>query len=421
MNHFTYRGDELVCEDVPLARIADEVGTPAYVYSHATLTRHVRVFQDALSGLDPLICYSVKACSNLAILRLLADLGVGADIVSGGELHRVIAAGGDPAKVVFSGVGKTAPEMRRALEAGILSFNVESLGELEVLDRVAKEVGERAPVSLRVNPDVDPETHPYIATGLRESKFGIPAARAREAYRRAAELPNIRVTGIDCHIGSQLTKTAPFTDAIARLSALVDELRADGIELEHLDIGGGLGIPYGEEEGAAPPTPAEYGEAIRASLGRLAELRVICEPGRVIAGHAGVLLSRVLYRKGSEAREFVVVDGAMNDLLRPALYDSFHPIRPVRRGSGERIVADIVGPVCETGDFFARDREVAALSPGDLIAVGAAGAYGFAMASNYNSRPRPPEVLVKGDRYAIIRERERPEDLTRGESIPPFL
>ena len=421
MNHFDYQGDELFCEDVPLSRIAAEVGTPAYVYSHATLTRHVRVFDEALDGLDRLVCYSVKANSNLAVLKLLFSLGAGADIVSGGELYRVLAAGCEPRKIVFSGVGKTAGEMRRALESGILAFNVESEGELELLSRVATELGARAPVSLRVNPDVDAETHPYIATGLRESKFGIPANDARALYRRASALPGIELVGLDCHIGSQLTKTSPFADAIARLVRLVEELRRDGIELEHLDIGGGLGIPYGQNEEPAPPTPGEYGRAIKAALGPLASMRIICEPGRVIAGNAGVLLSEVLYRKRSEVNEFVIVDAAMNDLLRPALYGSFHPIRPVRRRGGARIVADVVGPVCESGDFLARDREIAPLEAGDLLAVGAAGAYGFSMSSNYNSRPRAAEVMVRGDRFAVVRRRESLDDLVRLESTPDFL
>ena len=421
MNHFDYRGDELTCEGVSLERIASEVGTPAYVYSHATLTRHVRVFDEALEGLDHLVCYSVKASSNLAILRLLFSEGAGADIVSGGELHRVLLAGCDPQRVVFSGVGKTAPEMQAALEAGILAFNVESEGELELLSRVASDLGRRAPVSLRVNPEVDVETHPYIATGLRESKFGVPAGEARALYRKAAGLPGIELVGLDCHIGSQLTKTSPFTDAIAKLVTLVDELRQDGIELRHLDIGGGLGIPYGHGEEPEPPTPGDYGRAIKAALGPLASMKIICEPGRVIAGNAGVLLTRVLVRKRSEVKEFVVVDAAMNDLLRPSLYGSFHPIRPVRRRGGDRIVADVVGPVCETGDFLARDREIGAVEPGDLLAVGAAGAYGFSMSSNYNSRLRAAEILVRGDAYAVVRRRESLDDLTRGESIPDFL
>ncbi len=421
MNHFHYKDDDLYCEDVPLARIAEEVGTPAYVYSHATLSRHLRVFQDALAGLDALVCFSVKASSNLALLRLLFSGGAGADIVSGGELHRVLAAGCDPQKIVFSGVGKTAPEMRRALEAGILAFNVESEGELDLLSRVARELGRRAPTSIRVNPDVDPETHPYIATGLRESKFGIPASEARALYQKAAALPGIDVVGLDCHIGSQLTNTAPFRDAIEKLVTLVRDLERDGIELEHLDIGGGLGIPYGRDEEAPPPTPGEYGEAIKRALGPLASKRIICEPGRVIAGNAGVLLSTVLYRKRAQSKEFVVVDAAMNDLLRPALYEAFHPVWPLRRRGGERIRADVVGPVCETGDFLAREREISPLETGDRMAVGAAGAYGFSMASNYNSRPKPAEILVKGPRYAVVRHRESLADLTRGEAIPDFL
>lgn len=425
MNHFEYRGDALYCEDVPLATIADEVGTPVYVYSHATLTRHMRVFDDALAGVRHLVCFSVKSSSNLAVLKLLFDLGAGADIVSGGELRRVLAAGGDARKVVFSGVGKTAAEMREALAVGVLAFNVESEEELLALDRVAGDMGARAPVSLRVNPDVDPETHPYVATGLKESKFGIAMSEARAAYALARRLANVEIVGVDCHIGSQLSRTAPFSDAVSRLLGLIEELRADGVALRYLDIGGGLGIPYGEDGAPAPPSPAEYGEAIRAALAPLGapgELTIICEPGRVITGNAGVLLARVLYRKRSEARHFTIVDAAMNDLVRPALYGSFHPVRPVREVAGRPVqVTDVVGPICESGDFLARARALPLLEPGELLAVGAAGAYGFVMASNYNSRPRAAEVLVRGDRYAVVRRRETIDDLLALEHIPDWI
>lgn len=425
MNHFEYRGDALYCEDVPLATIAAEVGTPVYVYSHATLTRHLRVFDEALAGVRHLICFSVKANSSLAVLRLLFDLGAGADIVSGGELERVLAAGGDVRKVVFSGVGKTAAEMQQALAAGVLAFNVESEEELVTLDRVAGSMGLRAPVSLRVNPDVDPETHPYIATGLKESKFGIPMAEARAVYGLARRLAHIEIVGVDCHIGSQLSRTTPFSDAVSRLIGLIEHLRADGIALRYLDIGGGLGIPYGEDGAPTPPSPAEYGDAIKAALGPLSAdgaLTIICEPGRVIAGNAGVLVTRVLYRKRSEARHFTIVDAAMNDLVRPALYASFHPMRPVQQVAERPVqVTDVVGPICESGDFLARNRSLPLLEPGELLAVGAAGAYGFVMSSNYNSRPRAAEVLVRGDRWAVVRRRESIDDLLALEQIPDLL
>jgi diaminopimelate decarboxylase len=424
MNHFQYRGDTLCCEDVPLADIASQVGTPTYVYSHATLARHFRVFDEGLAGMNHLICFSVKANSNLAVLRLLFSLGGGADIVSGGELYRAIKAGAEPKKIVFSGVGKREDEIRYGLKTGILAFNVESRAELLAVDRIARAMGTRAPVSIRVNPDVDAETHPYISTGLKKNKFGIPMAAARDVYAEAGGLAGIEVVGIDCHIGSQLTKTAPFSDAVARVVDLVARLRQDGLTLWLVDIGGGLGIPYGEEEEAEPPSPADYGAAIQRALAPLADMKLtlVCEPGRVIVGNAGVLLTRVLYRKETEAKSFVIVDGAFNDLMRPALYGSFHAIRPVaRRGDAAREVVDVVGPICETGDFLARDRELAPSQAGDLLAVMAAGAYGFTMASNYNTRPRAAEVLVKGDRFAVVRERETLADLIRGESIPDFL
>ena len=425
MNHFEYRDQALYCEDVPLATIAAEVGTPVYVYSHATLERHVRVFDDALAGVRHLICFSVKANSNLAVLKLLFGQGAGADIVSGGELARVRAAGGAMRQVVFSGVGKTAAEMQQALAAGVLAFNVESEEELVTLDRVAGAMGLRAPVSLRVNPDVDPETHPYISTGLKESKFGVPMAEARAAYALARGLAHVDVVGVDCHIGSQLARTAPFSDAVSRLLGLIEHLRGDGLALRYLDIGGGLGIPYGEDGAPTPPSPAEYGDAIKAALAGLSapdELTIICEPGRVIAGNAGVLLTQVLYRKRAEAKHFTIVDAAMNDLVRPALYGSFDPMRPVQQvAERPQQVTDVVGPICESGDFLARDRALPLLEPGELLAVGAAGAYGFVMASNYNSRPRAAEVLVRGDRYAVIRRRESVDDLLAHERIPDLL
>ena len=418
MNHFNVRDGDLHCEEVPLARIAAEVGTPAYVYSTATIERHYRVFDEALAGLEHLICFSVKACSNLSILRLLFRLGAGADIVSGGELARVQRAGGRGDKVVFSGVGKTDDEMRQALAGGVLAFNVESEPELRVLDGIAASAGVRAPVSLRINPDVDAQTHPYISTGLKNNKFGIAWNGALEAYRLARSLPNLEVVGVDCHIGSQLTRTAPFSDAIARLVDLVKVLRGEGIAIRMLDIGGGLGITYGKEEEPVPPTPGEYGDAIKRALAPLSDmkLRVLCEPGRVIVGNAGVLVTRVLYDKPGEAKRFLIVDAAMNDLMRPALYGSFHPMRPVvERRDRPSATVDVVGPICESGDFLARDREMPQLERGDLLAIGAAGAYGFTMSSNYNTRPRAAEVLVAGSSYTVVRRRETIDQLLANE------
>jgi diaminopimelate decarboxylase len=392
------------------------------VYSLATLERHFRVFDQAFAARRRLICYSVKANGNLAVLRALVRLGAGFDIVSGGELVRALRAGADPKKIVFSGVGKRDEEIAQALEAGILLFNVESHDELEAIDHVASGMGKQAPISLRVNPDVDAETHPYISTGLKKNKFGIPFARASEEYRFARGLRNVAIKGIDCHIGSQLTKVSPFRDAIARVAALAKQLAAEGAPLEYLDVGGGLGIPYKEDE--PPPPPADYARAIVEALAPFEgmNLTLVFEPGRVIVGNAGVLLTRVLYLKEGEIKRFVIVDAAFNDLIRPAFYDSYHAIRPVSRRPGQRMVADVVGPICETGDFFARDRELdPAPARGDLLALMSAGAYGFAMASNYNTRPRAAEVLVSGDRYAVIREREKMEDLLRGEAIPEFL
>jgi diaminopimelate decarboxylase len=421
MHHFQYRDGALHAEDVPLARIAAEVGTPTYVYSRATLERHYRVFDGAFAGEPHLLCYSMKANSNLAVLRAMVQLGAGVDIVSGGELHRALRAGADPKKIVFSGVGKRADEIEYALASGILSFNVESHDELEAIERIAARLGRRAPISLRVNPDVDAQTHPYIATGLKKNKFGIPVAHARDEYRYAAASAHLEVVGIDCHIGSQLTKVAPFRDAVARVAELVRGLAAEGNRIHHVDVGGGLGIPYGNEE---PPSPEEYGAAIREGIAPLAGLGVtlVCEPGRVIVGNAGVLLTRVLYLKQGEAKSFVIVDAAFNDLIRPAFYDSFHAIEPVvQRSNPEPLVADVVGPICETGDFLARDRALPRPDRGDLLAVMSGGAYGFSMASNYNSRPRAAEVMVSGDRFAVVRRRETLDDLIRGEEIPDWL
>jgi diaminopimelate decarboxylase len=415
MDFFQYRGDTLHAEEVPLDRLASEFGTPAYVYSRATLERHWHAFDRAFADRPHLVCYAVKANGNLGVLNTLARLESGFDIVSLGELERVLAAGGEARRVVFSGVGKRLDEMRRALELGIRCFNVESEAELDRLNRVAGEVGRPAPVSLRVNPDVDPKTHPYVATGLKESKFGIDVADALAVYRRAQDLPNLEVVGIDCHIGSQLTSLSPFLDALDRVLALVHRLADEGIALHHLDVGGGLGVRYRDE---TPPEPAEYAAAINARLAGLA-MEVLIEPGRAIAANAGVLLTRVEYLKPTAHRRFAIVDAAMNDLIRPALYEAYHEVVPVRRdGGGEEAAYDLVGPVCESGDFLARDRTLR-LASGDLLALRTAGAYGFSMASNYNGRPRPPELMVDGDRVHVVRRRETCHDLYRGESVLP--
>jgi diaminopimelate decarboxylase len=420
MHHFVERDGEMYCEDVPVRRVAERVGTPFYLYSHATLTRHYLVFDEAFDGIDHLVCYSVKANANLALLRLFANLGSGFDIVSGGELFRVIRAGGDPSRVVFSGVGKSPEEIDAALDAGILCFNVESTEELHAIDDRAGRRGMRAPIALRVNPDVDPKTHPYIATGLKKSKFGIPVAQAIRDYETAKSLRNVDVVGLDCHIGSQIIETGPFSDALKRLRDFVYHLRDLGVHLRLLDIGGGLGIPYHDE---APPPPSEYARAIGGVLREFNKMgcKILLEPGRVIVGNAGILVTRVLYRKETEMKKFIVVDAAMNDLLRPSLYESFQEIRAVTPVPRETIVADVVGPVCESGDFLAKDREVPDFRTGDLVAVMSAGAYGFVMSSNYNARPRVPEVLVRGEEFSVVRARETHEDLVQGERIPEFL
>ncbi|MES9886514.1 MAG: diaminopimelate decarboxylase [Candidatus Sedimenticola sp. 6PFRAG1] len=415
MDHFDYRGDRLFVEDVPLDQIAETYGTPCYVYSRATLERHWHAFDNAFREQPHLVCFAVKANSNLAVLNLLARLGSGFDIVSVGELERVLAAGGDPRKVVFSGVGKRSDEMRRALEVGIRCFNVESAAELERLNQVAGEAGIRAPVALRVNPDVDAQTHPYISTGLKENKFGVDIDQALEVYRRAAELPNLDISGVDCHIGSQLTQVEPFLDALDRLMVLVNNLKSEGIEIDHLDLGGGLGIRYTDEQ---PPEPAEYARAIAERLGDVG-YEIFIEPGRAIAGNAGVLLTRVEYLKHTEQKDFALIDAAMNDLLRPTLYQAHQEIIPVvKQDEGRKGVYDLVGPICETGDFLGKNRELA-LNEGDLLAVRSSGAYGFTMSSNYNTRPRAPEVMVDGDQLHLVRERETVEELYKGERVLP--
>ena len=415
MDHFSYKDGHLQAEDYDLAGIAARYGTPCYVYSRATLERHWRVFNEALGSQPHLICYAVKANSSLAVLQVLAQLGSGFDIVSGGELARVLQAGGDPRRVVFSGVGKRSDEMRAALQAGIRCFNVESEPELLRLDAVAGELGMTAPVSLRVNPDVDARTHPYISTGLRDNKFGIDVDTALDVYRRAAALPHLQVTGIDCHIGSQLTEIAPFVDALDRVLDLVDRLANTGIELKHVDLGGGLGIPYETQD--APPLPDVYARALLDRMaGRSQEL--LLEPGRSIAGNAGILLTRVEYLKHTTHKNFAIVDAAMNDLQRPALYNAWHDIVPVAPRTGATTDYDVVGPVCETGDFLGKERALA-LVEGDLLAVRSAGAYGFTMSSNYNSRPRATELMVDGAQVHVIRERESLDDLYRHEHLLP--
>jgi diaminopimelate decarboxylase len=414
MNHFQRRRGELCCEEVPLSELAAEVGTPAYVYSTATLLRHARVFRSALRGLDVLACFAVKAAPNLALLSLFAREGYGFDIVSGGELFRALQAGGDPGKIVFSGVGKRQDEMAAALDAGIFQFNCESEEELRQLSQVAARRKLVAPVAIRVNPDVDARTHPHVATALSSSKFGVPSARARKAYRLAASLPGIRVVGVACHIGSQIASVKPFVEAATKMRGLVQQLRSDGHDILRLDMGGGLGVPYGD--GPQPASPRQYGQALVQALRGL-DVKVLVEPGRLLVANAGVLLSRVLLRKqGQGTRRFVVIDAGMNDLLRPALYQAHHDLEPVARPRKGAEVVDVVGPVCESADVLAKRRRLPPLEGGDLIVLRTAGAYGMAMASQYNARPRPPEVLVDGRSWRIIRAREGYKDLIRGES-----
>ncbi|HTN71573.1 MAG TPA: diaminopimelate decarboxylase [Methylomirabilota bacterium] len=422
MNHFEYRAGEMFAEGVPVKRIAKEVGTPAYVYSRATVKRHFRVFDQAFSKVPHIVCFSVKANSNIALLREFAKEGSGFDIVSAGELFRALKAGADPKKIVFSGVGKKKQEIEYALDSGILMFNVESEHEMVALNEIAGGVRKKAPISLRINPDVDPKTHPYISTGMKKAKFGVDITRSLDSYKKAVSLPNLEVVGVDCHIGSQLTSVSPFVDALARVREYLDRvlfgsLKKEGARIRYLDLGGGLGISYKDE---MPPHPEEYANAIIRGLEGL-DVTLILEPGRVIVGNAGILVTEVQYIKETDEKKFVIVDGGMNDLIRPALYGSYQAIQPVMEGKSEKIVADVVGPICESGDFFAKDREISRPQRGDLLAVMSAGAYGFTMASNYNSHPKPPEVLVDGDHYYVIRARESLDDLIRGETIPPEL
>jgi len=417
MHHFNYHNDELHCEDVPIQIIAEALGTPFYLYSHATLKRHFLIFDESFEGVNRLLCYSAKANTNLAILKLFASLGGGLDIVSGGELFRGLKAGFAPDRIVYSGVGKRIDEIDYALDTGILMFNVESLEELAVIDKRAGLLAKRAPVAIRVNPDVDPGTHPYISTGLQKNKFGIDTRTAIEGYKVARGLDNVDVIGIDCHIGSQITDAKPFEDALKSLKVLITELKSLGIDIRYLDMGGGLGITYNDE---SPPHPREYARAIAGSLIGT-DLQLILEPGRVIVGNAGILVTRVLYRKSGPAKEFVITDAGMNDLMRPSLYNAFHAIKPVVKSDGATIKADVVGPICESGDFLAVDREISEVEHGDLLAVMSAGAYGFTMSSNYCSRVRVPEVMVKDDQFYVVRRRQEYEDLIAGESIPAFL
>jgi len=417
MNYFHYQDQALFCEEVPVERIAREAGTPFYLYSHRTLLHHFRVFDAAFAEVPHIVCFSVKANSNTAILRLFVREGGGVDLVSGGELYRALKAGVDPGKVVYSGVGKREDEIDFALKTGILMFNVESAQELETINDRAAMLGVRAGIALRVNPDVDPETHPHISTGLRENKFGIDVEASLVAYRRASSLTHLDIKGVSCHIGSQVTKISPFIDALGRLKDLIRRLREEGIAIRYLDLGGGLGIAYDQE---TPPHPAEYARAIIDASKDL-DCTFIFEPGRVIVGNAGILVTRVLYTKENDGKRFVIVDAGMNDLIRPSLYGAFHQIQPVLRRAREEITADVVGPICESGDFLAKGRSLPAFERGELMAVMSAGAYGFTMSSNYNSRPRIPEILVRDDRWYVIRKRETCEDLTRGEEIPDFM
>lgn len=412
MHHFQHRGDDLYCEDVPVARIADAVGTPAYIYSHATLTRHFQSLDEAFSSVPHLICFALKANANLAVLKLFAGLGGGLDVVSGGELYRGLAAGVPPERIVYAGVGKTREEIAYALTSGILMFNVESDQELRRISEIAAASGCTARIALRVNPDVDPKTHPYIATGLKQSKFGIEIGRALEEYEAAKTLPALEVVGIHQHIGSQITMIQPFVDSLTRTVGLVRQLREQGTDIRYIDIGGGLGITYHDE---TPPLPLEFARALIDVIRDL-EATVILEPGRVLVGNAGILVTRVLYTKQSPVKNFVVVDAGMNDLARPSLYGSYHAIWRVHRVSGrDEVTVDVVGPICESGDFLARDRKLPRFEPGELMAVMSAGAYGHTMSSNYNARPRAPEVMVRGNQFHVVRERETYADLIRGE------
>jgi diaminopimelate decarboxylase len=417
MNHFQYKGNELYAEEVAIRDIVAKAGSPVYIYSHATLERHFKAFDDAFGAMPHTICYSVKANSTQSVLKTFINLGGGVDIVSGGELYRALKAGVDPGKVVYSGVGKKDDEIEYALTTGILMFNVESEQELTRISQIASRMGKKAGIAIRVNPDVDPGTHPYITTGLKNAKFGITIDRAMQEYTRATTLPGIDVIGIDMHIGSQLTKVNPFVDSIEKLKIMIARLRTQGIDLKYFDCGGGLGIQYNDEE---PPLPADYGKEIVAATRDLG-MHLVFEPGRNMVGNAGILAATCLYTKARDEKNFIMIDAGMNDLARPALYGSFHGVKPVVKDQDGMIVADIVGPICESGDFLVKDREVPMFKQGDLMAFTSAGAYGFAMSSSYNSRPRVPEVMVKGDRFEVVRERETIEDLVKGEHIASFL
>jgi len=417
MHHFHYKEDNLYCENVPVSQVASEVGTPFYLYSHATLRQHFRALDDAFDSIKHLTCFSVKANSNIAILRLFAREGGGMDIVSGGELYRALKAGVAPNKIVYSGVGKQTEDIEYALQSDILMFNTESPLEILKLNEISGRLSKKARVAIRVNPDVDPKTHPYISTGLKENKFGIDINDALDQYIVAANLENLEISGISCHIGSQLTQVSPFVDALEKLNGLIGTLETNGINIKYLDLGGGLGITYDKE---TPPHPREYADAIKKGL-QAKGLTLILEPGRVIMGNGGILVTKVLYTKPAGKKTFFIVDAAMNDLMRPSLYGSYHMIQPVRKYGRKTVTVDIVGPICESGDFFAKKREIESCRQDELLAIMSAGAYGFSMASNYNSRPRACEVMVKGDRFYTIRQRETFEDLINGEIIPDFL
>jgi diaminopimelate decarboxylase len=418
MHNFQYRRGELYCEDVPILRIAKEMGTPFYLYSHQTLLNHFRVFDSAFAKIPHLICFALKANSNLGILRIFAQEGGGADVVSGGEIYRALKAGIPADRIVYAGVGKSREEIEFALKSGILMFNVESSPELTLINEVARELGILAPVALRINPDVNPETHPYIATGLKKSKFGIDISVALEEFQTAMEMAHVKVIGVHQHIGSQITEVGPFVDSLEKIGGLIQTLRERGIPIQFLDVGGGLGITYSSEN---PPTPKVFAEAL---MGVIQDLgcTIVLEPGRVIVGNAGILVTKVLYLKKAAQKNFVIVDAGMNDLIRPSLYGSYHSILPIQKKDKEEgLTADVVGPICESGDFFAKDRKLPPLDQGELIAIMSAGAYGFSMSSSYNSRPRVAEVLVRGKEIHLIRERETWDDLIRGEKVPSFL
>jgi diaminopimelate decarboxylase len=414
MHLFKYKKGELYAEDVPLRTLAAKYGTPLYVYSQGTLERHVESYHNAFDGFPHVVCFAVKANSNIAVLNVLGKKGTGADVVSGGELYRALKAGIPAKRIVYAGVGKTEDEIRYALKSKILMFNIESGDELAEIDRIAGKMRLRAPIALRINPDIDPLTHPYIATGLKKYKFGIPMEKALEHFKLADRMKNVDVVGIHKHIGSQITEVTPFVDALNRILTLVDDLKAHGMGIDYLDMGGGLGIPYDNEETVPPKELAK--RVLPLLRGR--DLTLILEPGRSIAGNAGVLVSKVLYLKQGPGKEFVIVDAGMNDLMRPSLYDAYHEILPVKKSRRGKVIADVVGPICESGDFLAKDREIQKLERGDLMAVMSSGAYGFTMSSNYNTRPRPAEVMVKGRRHFLVRERETLKDITKGEKIP---